>query len=362
MTENTSPENLRKFLDSDDSAMVMMGLSMAKGTGIPEDLFPKILKMYMWDDDAKIRGTAKSVFNKFATEEAKNIVKTHWKSNLRTAKVPKYYDFIKILRDEGKIDLSSDYKENMLNVIKKMERLDIIENVLDTIDKMDNKSDFFLLLVERAQIIGTISNERSRGNRERAIIKKFITWPEPNIKIIKKLAKFVISSSYYTQELALELMKKYEQGKIVEVFENSIISHRKVESNYEWDQKYSPKHISINVKNCPPSIKTYVKPIQKRTKIKYLKILFKGMEEIEKNEILYDILLEYFNQKIKKGPKESNNILNNLLSGYDELVNVETREYRLTMKDLKRELKNLGLKSTGLRNELFERLIEEIVN
>ena len=362
MTEDTSPENLRKFLDSDDSAMVMMGLSMAKGTGIPEDLFPKILKMYMWDDDAKIRGTAKSVFNKFATEEAKNIVKTHWKSNLRTAKVPKYYDFIKILRDEGKIDLSSDYKENMLNVIKKMERLDIIENVLDTIDKMDNKSDFFLLLVERALIIGTISNERSRGNRERAIIKKFITWPEPNIKIIKKLAKFVISSSYYTQELALELMKKYEQGKIVEVFENSIISHRKVESNYEWDQKYSPKHISINVKNCPPSIKTYIKPIQKRTKIKYLKILFKGMEEIEKNEILYDILLEYFNQKIKKGPKENNDILNNLLSGYDELVNVEIREYRLTMKDLKRELKNLGLKSTGLRNELFERLIEEIVN
>ena len=360
MTEDTTPENLRKFLESDDSAMVMMGLSMAKGTGIPEDLVPKILKMYMWDDDAKIRGTAKSVFNKFATEEAKNIVKTHWKSNLRTAKVPKYYDFIKILRGDGKIDLYSDYKKKMLNVITKMDRLDVIQNVLDTIDKMDNKSDFFLPLVERALIIGTISNEWARGNRERAIIKKFTTWPEPNIKIIKKLAKFVISSSYYTQELAIELMKKYDQEKIVEVFENSIISHRKVESNYEWDQKYSPKHISINVKNCPPSIKTYTKPIQKRTKIKYLKILFKGMKEIEKNE--YDVLLEYFNQKIKKGPKESNDILNNLLSGYDELVNVETREYRLTMKDLKRELKNLGLKRTGLRNELFERLIEEIVD
>ena len=360
MTEDTTPENLRKFLESDDSAMVMMGLSMAKGTGIPEDLFPKILKMYMWDDDAKIRGTAKSVFNKFATEEAKSIVKTHWKSNLRTAKVPKYYDFIKILRGDGNIDLYPDYKKKMLNVITKMDRLDVIQNVLDTIDEMDNKSDFFLPLVKRALIIGTISNERSRGNRERAIIKKFITWPEPNIKIIKKLAKFVISSSYYTQELAIELMKKYDQEKIVEVFENSIVSHRKVESNYEWDQKYSPKHISINVKNCPPSIKTYIKPLQKRTKIKYLKILFKGMKEIEKNE--YDVLLEYFNQKIKKGPKESNDILNNLLSGYDELVNVETREYRLTMKDLKRELKNLGLKRTGLRNELFERLIEEIVD
>jgi HEAT repeat protein len=31
MTEDTSPENLRKFLESDDSALVRMGLSMAKG-------------------------------------------------------------------------------------------------------------------------------------------------------------------------------------------------------------------------------------------------------------------------------------------------------------------------------------------
>ena len=34
MTEDTSPENLRKFLESDDPALVMMGISMAKGAGI----------------------------------------------------------------------------------------------------------------------------------------------------------------------------------------------------------------------------------------------------------------------------------------------------------------------------------------
>jgi HEAT repeat protein len=34
MTEDASPENLRKFLESDDPAMVRMGLSMAKGTGV----------------------------------------------------------------------------------------------------------------------------------------------------------------------------------------------------------------------------------------------------------------------------------------------------------------------------------------
>ena len=35
MTDDASPENLRKFLESDDLSLVMMGLSMAKGVGVP---------------------------------------------------------------------------------------------------------------------------------------------------------------------------------------------------------------------------------------------------------------------------------------------------------------------------------------
>ena len=31
MSDDASPENLRKFLESDDPAMVMMGASMLKG-------------------------------------------------------------------------------------------------------------------------------------------------------------------------------------------------------------------------------------------------------------------------------------------------------------------------------------------
>ena len=38
MTDDASPENLRTFLESDDPAMVRMGLSMAKGSGVPDDL------------------------------------------------------------------------------------------------------------------------------------------------------------------------------------------------------------------------------------------------------------------------------------------------------------------------------------
>ena len=69
MTEDISPENLRKFLESDDPALVRMGLSMAKGSGVPEELLPTILSLYMWDDNETIRATAKVIFNKYADEE-----------------------------------------------------------------------------------------------------------------------------------------------------------------------------------------------------------------------------------------------------------------------------------------------------
>ena len=56
MAEDTSSENLRKFLESDDPALVMMGLSLAKGSRVPEELLPTILGLYMWDDDKSVRG------------------------------------------------------------------------------------------------------------------------------------------------------------------------------------------------------------------------------------------------------------------------------------------------------------------
>jgi len=61
MTEDTSPENLRKFLESDDPALRMMGISMAKGLGLPEVLLPIILKLYKVDDNKNIRSAAESL-------------------------------------------------------------------------------------------------------------------------------------------------------------------------------------------------------------------------------------------------------------------------------------------------------------
>ena len=64
MTEDTSPENLRKFLESDDLALVRMGLSMAKGSGVPEDLYKIIFGLSLWDPVTDNRHIAKSLVKK----------------------------------------------------------------------------------------------------------------------------------------------------------------------------------------------------------------------------------------------------------------------------------------------------------
>ena len=61
MTEDTSPENLRKFLESDDPAMRRMGLSMAKGSGVPEELHLTLLGILLWDSEEGNRGVAKDL-------------------------------------------------------------------------------------------------------------------------------------------------------------------------------------------------------------------------------------------------------------------------------------------------------------
>ena len=78
MTEDTSPENLRKFLKSDDPAMVRMGLSMAKGSGVSEELLGDILWICMVHEDQTIHATAKSTFMKLAPEDTKQFMKK-WK-------------------------------------------------------------------------------------------------------------------------------------------------------------------------------------------------------------------------------------------------------------------------------------------
>ena len=63
MTDDASPENLRKFLESDDPALVRMGLSMAKGSGVPEDLYETIIKLSILAPEEEIQKVAQSLVN-----------------------------------------------------------------------------------------------------------------------------------------------------------------------------------------------------------------------------------------------------------------------------------------------------------
>ena len=78
MTEETSPENLRKFLESDDAAMVLMGLSMAKGAKVPE-LLGEIIWIYMTHEEKTIRHAAELIVNNNASERVTKMLKTNWK-------------------------------------------------------------------------------------------------------------------------------------------------------------------------------------------------------------------------------------------------------------------------------------------
>tara|TARA_B100000959_G_scaffold268278_1_gene312781 strand:+ start:340 stop:1743 length:1404 start_codon:yes stop_codon:yes gene_type:complete len=107
MTENeNSPENLRKFLESDDPAMVMMGLSMAKGSGFSDNLTPIILNLYMWDYEKNIRSSAKSVFKKYSPLDIQNEISKLWKPNYRTLSRKRPDKLINII---GKLLKSHEY-------------------------------------------------------------------------------------------------------------------------------------------------------------------------------------------------------------------------------------------------------------
>ena len=79
MTDATS-KNLRRFLKSDDLALVRMGLSMAKGSGVPDEILKEILWMHIIHKDSEIQRAAKSTFMKLAPKEVKQIVKDNWKA------------------------------------------------------------------------------------------------------------------------------------------------------------------------------------------------------------------------------------------------------------------------------------------
>ena len=80
-----APDNLRKFLESDDPAMISMGLSMAKGSADTSRLtLGQILGLYMFHGNKEIRSLAKTAFTKLAPSVPKGIVRKYWQAEYRT--------------------------------------------------------------------------------------------------------------------------------------------------------------------------------------------------------------------------------------------------------------------------------------
>ena len=83
MTEDSS-DNLRKFLGSDDPAMILLGLSLAKGSGkVSNDVLGIVLGLYLFHDDKTIRSLAKAIFGKSASSDIRKTVKNYWQAEYR---------------------------------------------------------------------------------------------------------------------------------------------------------------------------------------------------------------------------------------------------------------------------------------
>ena len=86
MTEDTSPENLRKFLESDDPAMVRMGISMAKGSGLSEENIGSVMLYHMFHNNSELRQAAGSLLIDQGPDDLKKIVKKNWIEEYSTGK------------------------------------------------------------------------------------------------------------------------------------------------------------------------------------------------------------------------------------------------------------------------------------
>ena len=82
MTEDASPENLHKFLESDDLAVIRKGISLAKGSS-NSNILGLILSTRLFHEDKGIRALAKSVFTSMASSEVKSIVTKYWQAEYR---------------------------------------------------------------------------------------------------------------------------------------------------------------------------------------------------------------------------------------------------------------------------------------
>jgi len=88
MTEDTSPENLRKFLESDDPAIQLMGISLAKGIKYPEDIQPILMSLTLFSSEKNIRKDALTCVKDIGVEKIAMPTQKEWNDKMKSVYFP----------------------------------------------------------------------------------------------------------------------------------------------------------------------------------------------------------------------------------------------------------------------------------
>jgi len=155
MKENNT-EKLLRLITNEDPAMRSMGLSMAEGTDLSENLFDKLLAISLWDPTEDLREKATIIVGKIDKE--------------KVTKFPKYfepfYDYKKE-EDYGYLDELCDEEERIriVNEIIKIKNPRVKILLLDALDKESRTS------WTAVEILCDVLPKYSDGNLRRKLIK-----------------------------------------------------------------------------------------------------------------------------------------------------------------------------------------------
>ena len=163
-----APENLRKFLESDDLAMITMGLSMAKGSAdASRQTLGLILGLYMFHGDKEIRSLAKTAFTKLAPSVPKRIVRKYWQAEYRTQSWVWDGWMQKMVSEVDEAGINPVYFLTRGLVAGDEDTRGAIIEILGKIKVVDESSTVVAALV---QMIGSVSRYQTTITNEKAAI------------------------------------------------------------------------------------------------------------------------------------------------------------------------------------------------
>jgi hypothetical protein len=235
--KNNEKENLAKFLENDDSSMIMLGLSMATN-GAPIDVLPVILGHYMWNGDKKIRSKARTVFFNNAPKDLKDEVAKEWKTNFRTLKIPglisdsalNLASFMSYLDRKGFRKPVEIYKEKIFSAIHLVSNQQESDQILRLSRAVNMKIDFLeypkdnpdWIKYKWPYVYGTMLYLMMRNDTK------------PNNHLLKLIGQRVISRSKEIVEPSTSFFEKFgpPEAKMIisESFSNDVYGHKKISS------------------------------------------------------------------------------------------------------------------------------------